>query len=237
MNSKVLLTLVLAGATTSAMAQKPTEGAPHSVEVQLNLNGDANTIVAPSLKYRNFLSKNVAIRFGLGFNGSKEEKTYNQYDTQGTGLPTPPGNTGTEVNKTSSWSVMPGFEYHFAGTDKLSPYAGLMLAIGGGKSTNEWSNFNGEGYSADYLSRNVENPFSSFGVALLAGMDFYVAENLFLGAEFGYLISRQTTKEGTDEQSQNSNGETVTTTKFTPESKGSSRGFGETAAIRLGWRF
>jgi hypothetical protein len=237
MNTKVLLTAVMAGATSLAMAQKPTEGAPHSVEVQMNLTGDANTVVAPALKYRLFVSDKLAFRFGLGFDGSKEENNYYEYDLEATGVPAPPGGIGTEVNKTASWSVMPGVEYHFAGTDRLSPYAGLMLSIGGGKSTNEWTNYNGNGYSPTYLSRNVENPFSTFGVGLLAGADFYFAENFFFGAEFGYLINSRTDKEGTDTQAQLANGSTSTTTSLTPERKSSSRGFNATAAIRLGWRF
>jgi opacity protein-like surface antigen len=233
MNKKVLMTVVLAGATSLVMAQKPTEGSPHSLELGMNLTGDQNTLVAPQLKYRYFFASNMAIRFGLGFDGSKQENNYYEFTT-GTNAP---GNTGTEVNKTSSWSVMPGFEYHFTGTDRLSPYAGIMVAIGGGKSTNEWTNFDGTGYNVDYLSRNIENPFSSFGVGIVAGMDFYVAENLFLGAEFGYLIGSRTNKEGTDEQTTRADGTTTTTSSISPESKSSSNGFGETAAIRLGWRF
>jgi opacity protein-like surface antigen len=233
MNKKVLMTVVLAGATSLVMAQKPTEGAPHSLELGMNLTGDQNTIVAPQLKYRYFFASNMAIRFGLGFDGSKQENNYYEISS-GTNAP---GNTGTEVNAISSWSVMPGFEYHFAGTDRLSPYAGIVVSIGGGKSTNEWTNFDGSDYSSTYLSRNIENPFSTFGVGILAGMDFYVAENLFLGAEFGYLIGSRTDKEGTDERVQVVDGENVTTNVVSAEGKSSANGFGETAAIRIGWRF
>lgn len=225
MNKKVLMTVVMAGATTLAMAQKPTEGAPHSVEVQMNLTGDVNTIVAPSLKYRYFLSENMAIRFGLGFDGSKAELNFSE-NADGTGA------LGTQEVKSSGWEVAPGFEYHFAGTDRLSPYLGVAIAIGGGKDTETWTNFDGEGY-AEGVSAEVENPFSTFGVGLLAGADFYFAENFFVGAEFGYLISSVTEKEGSISVSAGG----TTTTATTPENKFSSNGFGETAAIRLGWRF
>jgi outer membrane protein W len=225
MNKKVVMTVVLAGATTLAMAQKPTEGAPHSVEVQMNLTGDVNTIVAPTLKYRYFLSENMAIRFGLGFNGSKETNNFTE-NADGTGA------TGSQELQSSSWEVAPGFEYHFAGTDRLSPYLGVAIAIGGGKDTETWTNSDGSQYVED-LSADVENPFSTFGVGLLAGADFYFAENFFVGAEFGYLISSVTEKEGSISVSAGG----TTTSATTPERKFSANGFGETAAIRLGWRF
>ncbi len=226
MNKKVLMTVVLAGATSLVMAQKPTEGAPHSLELQMNLTGDVSTIVAPSLKYRYFFASNMAIRFGLGFDGSKVE---NNFAENGDGT----GALGTQELKSSGWAVAPGFEYHFTGTDRLSPYLGLSVAIGGGKSTETWSNFDGEGYNDLYSNAEIESPYSSFGVGILAGMDYYVAENLFLGAEFGYLIGSTTNKEGSTTVTVD--GETFNGT--TPEQKASANGFGETAAIRIGWRF
>jgi outer membrane protein W len=225
MNKKVLMTVVMAGATTLAMAQKPTEGAPHSVEVQLNLTGDVNTIVAPSLKYRYFLSENLAVRFGLGFSGSKETNNVTE-NADGT------GGLGTQELKSSAWEVAPGIEYHFAGTDRLSPYLGLSIGIGGGKDSETWTNFDGESY-AEGVSAEVTAPVSALNIGLLAGADFYFAENFFVGAEFGYLINSATQKEG--DISVTVAG--TTTTATTPEQKFSSNGFGETAAIRLGWRF
>jgi opacity protein-like surface antigen len=225
MNKKVLMTVVLAGATSLVMAQKPTEGAPHSLELQMNLTGDESTIIAPQLKYRYFLSSNLAVRFGLSIDGSKEETNFSE-DPDGS------GSVGTLVEKSSSWEVAPGIEYHFAGTDRLSPYVGLALSIGGGKDTETCTECDGSDYFEDYSEETV-TPFSSFGVGLLAGADFYFAENFFVGAEFGYQINSETEKDS----------ETVTTidgdsnTTVDLGGKSSSNGFGATAAIRLGWRF
>lgn len=224
MNMKVVMTVVLAGATSLAIAQKPTEGTPHSLEVGLNLTGDLNTLVAPQLKYRYFLSSNMAIRFGLGVDGSKAENNFAE-NMDGS------GQLGTQEIKSSSYSIMPGFEYHFAGTDRLSPYAGIVLSIGGGKSTETWTNYDGDGY-ANGVSAEIEEPFGTFGVGILFGADLYVAENFFLGAEFGYLIGSMTEKEGTASFTSGGN---TSTTKW-PEHKSSSNGFGSTAAIRVGWR-
>ncbi|MFN9326115.1 MAG: hypothetical protein ACK6A5_12110 [Flavobacteriales bacterium] len=133
MNKKVLMTVVLAGATTLAMAQKPTEGNPSSLEVQVNLAGEGSTVVSPALKYRYFLSENLAIRFGLGYNSSKDTENVTE---NGDGT----GGTGTREVKTSNFNVAPGIEYHFAGTDRLSPYLGLAISFGSGKTTETWDN-------------------------------------------------------------------------------------------------
>ncbi len=225
MNQNFLLTAVFVCIGTITMAQKPTEGNASSLEVQLNLTGDASTITAPGLKYRYFLSPNMAIRFGLDIASTNEENNYTE-NPDGTGA------TGTETLKTSGWVVSPGFEYHLAGTEKLSPYLGLVIGIGGGKSTEEWSNFDGTGY-AEGVSASLEQPYSQFGVGLLAGADFYFAQNFFVGAEFGLTMNTVTSKEGEFRYS-DPNGSQVSKT---PEAKSSDMGIGETAALRLGWRF
>ena len=229
MNKKVLMTVVLAGATSLVMAQKPTEGNSSSLEVQLNLSGESNTMVAPSLKYRYFLSNNLAIRFGLAYNSSKETNNVAE-NADGT------GGTGTQEVSSSSFSVAPGVEYHFAGTDRLSPYLGLAISIGSGKDTENWDNYadfgDGGGY-AEGVTADVETPVSSFGVAFLAGADYYVAENFFLGAEFGWATNSITEKETS--VTVTIDGDTSSSTS--PEQKSSSSGFGSVGGVRIGWRF
>ncbi len=225
MNKKVLMTVVLAGATTLAMAQKPTEGNPSSLEVQVNLAGEGSTVLAPSLKYRYFLSENLAIRFGLNYAGSKDTENFTE-NADGTGA------TGSTEYKESAFSVAPGIEYHFAGTDRLSPYLGLAIAFGSGKYTETYDNSDGTEY-VDGLTGDYEAPIGVFGFSLLAGMDFYVAENLFLGAEFGWGSTSTTIKEASGSVSFGG-----TTTSYTePEHKSSTSGFSAVGGLRLGWRF
>lgn len=225
MNKKVLMTVVLAGATSLVMAQKPTEGNPSSLEVQLNLAGENNTVIAPSLKYRYFLSSNLAIRFGLGYNSDKTEENFTE-NPDGTGA------TGSVEMKSSSFEVSPGVEYHFAGTDRLSPYLGVALTIGSGKYTETGSATDGVEY-VEGLTYDYEAPVSMFGFSILAGMDYYVAENLFVGAELGWGSTSTTFKEA--EGSASFGGTTNSYTE--PESKSSSAGFGSVGGVRIGWRF
>jgi outer membrane protein W len=224
MNMKVLMSAMLVGASTVAMAQKPSESNPSSLEVQLNLTS-GSTVVSPTLKYRYFIADNLAVRFGVGFNSTTEENNYAE-NPDGTGA------VGTQEIKTNEWSVAPGIEYHFAGTDRLSPYLGLAVSIGGGKYSEEWTNSDGDSY-VNNLNATVDLPFSTFGVSLLAGVDYYFAENFFAGVELGWGTSSVTDKAG--EISISSGGNTSKITTLEQKSGGS--GFGAVGGVRIGWRF
>lgn len=229
MKKNLLLVAAFAAFGLTASAQKPTEGNNSSLEVGLNFGENGGeTFTAPALKYRYFIAPNMAVRFGLSLDGSKTvNKFYENTDYT--------GGTGEQTLTDGSWAVAPGFEYHFAGTDKLSPYAGVTLMFGGMKSTEEWANFNGSAYSSTVTAGDFESKSSMMGWGIVAGMDYYFAENIFVGAEFGYMGSSWTDKGGSS--SVTTSGTTVSTT--TPEglTKNSGRGFGAQAGIRVGWRF
>lgn len=96
-------------------------------------------------------------------------------------------------------SVRPGIERHLDGTNRLSPYVGAALNIdySSNKTTNEfWS----PDSRAALIDNNADNDFEDFtvweqetkngslgfGLSALAGMDFYFADNIYLGVEFGF---------------------------------------------------
>ena len=93
-------------------------------------------------------------------------------------------------DKFSSFGIWlrPGYEKHFDGTKRLSPYIGGELIIGWHTST-----FKSESQSAAEIQETISKNFStsdrfSIGIGALAGLDFYIAQNLFLGLEFNYSI-------------------------------------------------
>jgi outer membrane protein W len=220
---------ILVGAialTGSTFAQKATTDAPFSLEGQLGFNASTLSFDAPALRFRYFVSDNIAARLTLGINNSSE--TFNYYETEDTNG----GGSGTEVNKTSSLGIAIGGEYHFAGTDRLSPYGGLDIVIGMGNSTAEWTNYDGTGYNSDFTA-SIDAPTSSFGVNLVAGTDYYFAENFYLGLELGLGFSSFTVKEGTT--SATTGGVTVSDVSNTE--KYSSFGNNFISQFRLGWRF
>lgn len=219
---------ILVGAialTGSTFAQKPTD-APFSLEGQLGFNASTLSFDSPAIRFRYFVTENIAGRLTLGIDNSSE--TFNYFETENTNA----GGSGTEVNKSGMTLIGIGGEYHFAGTDRLSPYVGLDIQIGMGSSTSEWSNYDGAGYNADF-TRSIEYKSSMFGVNLVAGADYYFAENFYLGMELGLGFGSTTYKEGTDAMTTGG----VTTTNTSNEEKYSSFGNNVVGQFRLGWRF
>ena len=220
---------ILVGAialTGSTFAQKATTDSPFSLEGQLGFNASTLSFNAPAIRFRYFVADNIAARLTLGIANSSE--TFNYYETEDMNT----GASGTEVNKDGGWNVAIGGEYHFAGTDRLSPYGGLDILVGGGKSTADWTNYDGFGYTADY-TRAIEAKTSAFGVNLVAGADYYFAENFYLGMELGLGFVSETVKAGTDVETIGG----VSTTITSNEEKYSGFGNNFIGNFRLGWRF
>jgi outer membrane protein W len=232
-NMKKLLVLVGAVALVgSTFAQKPSaDDSKYSLEG--NLNYAAGTGIqwsAPTVRFRYFVNDNIAARVQLGLgNGVDPRKEVFNFAENIDGS----GAVGTKTITRMSWMAQIGGEYHLAGTDRFSPYFMLGVNFGGGSRVEEWSNSNGTAYQAD-LSAKVENKVSTFGVNIGAGMDYYVAENIYLGFELGLGVNNRNVADGTT---------SVTTGGVTTTSKslgGSVSSMGTSAlntAFRLGWRF
>lgn len=229
------LSLLLGGVvlSTMVMAQKPTEGAPLSLEGQLGLNslggGTELKFNAPALRLRYFVTDNIAVRLTVGLNNSKE--TFNAYENaDGTGA------TGTYEIKQSMNTFAIGGEYHFTGTERLSPYAGLDIAFGMGamKESGAEASFNGTDavYALDY-TEDFTAKTSMFGVNLVAGTDYYFAQNFYIGLELGLGFQAVTSKEATREITAGG----ITATGVTPEYKTGFFGNNFIGNFRLGWRF
>lgn len=242
------LSLLLGGMilTTAVMAQKPTEGAPMTLEGNVaglaafgfgnssatNLNGTTNagttpSIVAPGLRFRYFATENIAVRLSLGFSSSKTTNNFYQNEIDNS------GGAGTYVSRIGTTTIGIGGEYHFKGTEKLSPYAGLDINFGMGKATTEGDQSNGATWVAADYSEKSEQKTAGFGVGLIAGTDYYFVENFYLGVELGLGFNSYTMKEGTA---------SVTTGGVTTEAKGNEMkisGFSNNVMgmFRLGWRF
>ena len=222
----ILLSAVLISGSLSA--QKATSDNPYSLEGIINYDA-TNGISwdAPELRVRYFVNDNIAARVQLGLGmGSTSDNFYENAD--GTGA------VGTMDASASGWSLGLGAEYHLAGTDKMSPYFMAGLSFGGSSTDMSATNTDGTMYVAD-MSMSSDASMSSMGIALGAGMDYYVADNLYVGLELAFGWMSESDKGGSSTVT--AGGTTVTTT--TPESGGSSgMGIGAAnAAFRIGWRF
>ena len=224
---------VLAGAvvlSSSLFAQKPTSSdAKYSLEGNINYNGtDGFSWTAPNLRARYFVNDNIAARVQLGL-GSTSDKSFAYENADGT------GGKGIIVDKNSGWSMQLGAEYHLAGTEKMSPYFMGGLTFGGNTESTKGTDVNQSNYytAGDKYSATAKS--SSLGFALGAGMDYYVAENMYLGLELGWGFAR--VSDGGVKSSVTSGGTTV---DVDIPSAGSASGMGTGAmntAFRIGWRF
>ncbi|ASS48126.1 MAG: hypothetical protein A3D31_00445 [Candidatus Fluviicola riflensis] len=211
--------------STAVMAQKPDASVHNTLEGLINWNASTLSFTSPSIRYRYFVQDNIAVRVTLGVHNSSSTDNFTEF---GDGT----GGTGTYENKTGAMNFSIGGEYHFGGTDRLSPYAGLDIMLGSGKVTTDGTNSDGATF-IDAYTESSEAKTSMFGVNLVAGTDYYFAENFYLGLELGLGWTSMTWKEG--EATTTFGG--TTTTSVTPEAKASDLNTGAVGSFRLGWRF
>ncbi|GIV23403.1 MAG: hypothetical protein KatS3mg025_1062 [Bacteroidia bacterium] len=227
----IAVVLSLALATAGLYAQKPTGG---TITGEVALNGAINNIsigLVQGARVRYFLGDNLAIRVGLGLTApSRTNKAYENPD--GT------GGVGEEKESYFGLQLLPGIEYHFAGGEKLSTFAGAYLDIGFSSAKTTRTNYAGGAYTANF-SQTVDGQSSfgrkgsSFGLGLYSGFDWYFAEKLYLGVEWGlnFGITNQS-----DVVTETSVGGTTTKT-VTAGGKGSGVIVNALGALRLGYQF
>ncbi|MFD3001130.1 hypothetical protein ACFS7Z_12200 [Pontibacter toksunensis] len=170
----------------------------------LSLNNSIN-----QLKFRYFAAQNLAVR--LGMNGSRVSNVSENSNPYGT-------NSYRFKDERSSTTIGMnlGVEKHFTGTKRLSPYLGADFAIVK-KSTEQeinegqvtttitggWREFTPyqNGYSYTYHERG----YTTYGINLVTGFDFYMAKNFFFGYEMNFGFSQKSMEELEVKQTGSSN--------------------------------
>lgn len=186
---KILITLAALSSFAIANAQdfKPVAG---KVALELNVASPFAASTPFSLpqygfKARYFIADQWVAR--LGFN----------WDLTNTTTPIVLSNGIDNEEETTfnyTMSIVPGIEKHFAGTDRLSPYIGALIPISFASSENvSYAGLS----SASKIKTTVQNAtgFTSVGLGLLSGADFYFIKSLYLGVEFGLTLSYATQKD------------------------------------------
>ena len=202
MKKVVLFIALIATTVVGAQAQK-FQGGEKNLEVEFNPFGGSPIGMPNGFRFRMFNSESSAIRVGFNIGGSNMNEVYIQQGTEegsdGAVVITPELN---QSNQTFNFAIRPGYEKHFAGTDRLSPYVGaeLMYAMESSTLNREFHNAN----NADDQSKpenwvtwdmSVKNGSSTFGLNALAGVDFYFADNFYLGAEVSLGFHNTTYKD------------------------------------------
>ena len=169
MKNKLILLALACGLSFAANAQyveeetlKPVAGSK-TLEASLFFGGASTEI-----KLRKFVSGQTAIRYGTAIAYDHDKYSDDQSMTQ------------VRV------SFAPGVEKHFAGTQRLSPYLGFAVPLAYKTSSYKSEQYEVKGATSEH---GYDRSYFSAGIDGLAGVDFYVAKNFYVGFEAGVGLS------------------------------------------------
>lgn len=152
-----------------------------SLESMEDINGN------PAIRVRKFIDDRWAISAGFGLNSFNIENS--RVDSVGAAE-----NQFDSTYKRTDFFFAPGVEYHFKGTNRLDPYAGLGVTIGTvGSEDIEVNDQMIDTTGTASFQRTYKNPGGfTFGANLTVGFNYFIAKRLSLGAEYqwGFIASR-----------------------------------------------
>lgn len=173
-------------------------------------------------KFRLFLNENMAIRLKLGFNTNSTNNISYQPDSNDKEQEYYDKNTKT------TFSFMPGFEYHFSKFERVSPYVGAEIGFLIGSKKIHTENTENDNYT------KTTTPFSGFAFNAVTGFDVYVCKGLYLGAELGLGYMYESDGRYIEKSA---NGNQITEDKGSDSFKESGFGFYANPSLRIGWCF
>jgi len=193
---KLMFTLALSALVTMGTQAQKQMGDEHNIEVSFT-PFSGSPIDGSTIKYRNFLEDNRAIRLSLAISNSNDLHAYAQDGELDAADPVSPQLNIT--TKTSSFGIYPGYELHFDGTDNLSPYFAFEVPIVLGKRTDTkdfWSacEIDDIGEPEDFIIWELQNEQGTryLGLNLLFGADYYFSDAIYLGFEAGIGFGKTT---------------------------------------------
>jgi len=138
----------------------------------------------------------------------------------------------TQTTKTNfvGFGLNLGVNYHFSGTERISPYVGVDLGFYTGSVSQKITN---AGFVTGDSGKGKSGLFG-LGFNVLTGFNWYIVDGLYLGAEIGLGLAFA--KEGKT-VNETKIGGTTTSTTVDPTSSGIVVGFAANPALRLGWKF
>ncbi len=180
-------------------------GGDKNIEFQFAPLG-GNPISISGIRFRTFLDESSAFRVNL-FVGSQTDKTV-LFQEGEISAEDPTSPILYSYDRMFDLTIRPGYEIHFDGTDRLSPYVGAELDFGIGRMSVEDESWGPNDVDnvvepEQYVvwTETAKDGFTRFGLNLLAGFDFYFADNLYLGAEMGFGFSNTSMSDSTIEVS------------------------------------
>jgi len=137
----------------------------------------ASPLKISSLRGRYFIDDIQAFRLSL-YMGGKYTPTKEEEEGQPTLI---------SKDKTFDFVFRPGYEYHFEGTDKLSPYLGTEVYYALSTTNNSYQGAIGN----EVQTTTTKFAKSTLGLNILAGGDYYFTDKVYLGVELGFGLTRE----------------------------------------------
>jgi hypothetical protein len=227
---KVILSMAVALAcVTGAQAQKQT-GGEKNLEVQFAPLG-GNPVSISGIRLRIFNSESSAIRLGLFLGGTKSETVQQEADNDTDAMEL------IDTEKSFDFAIRPGYEMHFAGTDRLSPYVGAELLFAMSSTTSDdQEQYTDQDGDPQVQTMTTKNGTSTIGLNLVAGADFYFSDAIYLGAEIGFGFANKKDKDQ-EVSYENPPSGVEGGTSTVGNTKDGSWGPNYQGTIRLGWLF
>lgn len=224
MKKRVLLLAAIAAAVftsndVNAQDFKPA-GGEKNIEVNFTPMG-ATPIAINNLRLRYFSSSDMAFRVGFAVTSTSNTTRTATKNSQ---------NADVELEDVSSSfgiTINPGIEFHWEGTDRLSPYYGAELNFTTISNKTETQSLS----ATDAIQTGETTDGSTtFGLNLLLGADYYIAKSVYMGAEVGFGFS-------TMSEADTENKPAVGAPTTTPGGSSFNLGPNFNSAIRLGFLF
>jgi len=218
----ISILMVCVTAFTKAQDFKPVEG---NVAIEVNFTPlSATPIGLNYLKARYFIADDLVFRLGLDIRMHSNKNEPQNAD---------PAVLDEEKMSYSQFGLMPGIEKHFGTWERFSPYIGAEIGFTTKSSKYEFTDNKtaANSYEIKGAWNNGSNrAFSTFGINIIAGADFYFTKKFYLGTEIGFGYAATSNKEVEFTQG---------STTITTDQKESMNdlGFNFNPAIRLGFCF
>lgn len=211
MKKAVLLVLILATASFIFAQEAPKKPAQGDWGLGFRIQGLSNFLIGefdedalgtPQLLARRYLTNRIVVRTAFGINARNGDTRFeNSFLSSQDGTPVRIDTLYRETSSQLNISFSPGAEYHFTSSAaRLDPYVGFVIPIGlAGSTTTEvddelkiTNQENGDIlYNKDIAASTELDGGLSFGFSILAGFNYFVSNNIAIGAEYnlGLLIN------------------------------------------------
>jgi outer membrane protein W len=225
MKKYLIVSAMIAVSMTAGMAQessfKPEVGSL-TLEVgfsPFNVEGDNIQLSNGQIRAIYTITNNIGLRLGLGIGVASDSNDNALKDDDWMKL----------SSSISRISLSPGIIYNFSGTARLTPYIGaeLNFATMSAKETLEEKN-------SKTIIKNEGGMFSTIGLGVFSGFNYYFARNLYIGTEIGLAFENRSLKNMVIETTENG---VIKTDEPKDSNSQTSIGMIAMPTLRLGWTF